>query len=175
MVVDDESGGAAQSSDSRNASHQIPKVLVPLRKNSFWYLFVANFRHKRFEVICPFKNSDIIKDDALVAVANFRKVFKCVKSRSTRVEIYNMPTVIGSVSSSTNQNDSGVFVLKLLLSYTGNTHFYFKPDHAKPIREMVTYYLCMHAENQIVIPEIKLITSRHGVEPISYVTRCAKK
>ena len=26
---------------------------------------------------------------------------------------------------------------------------------------MVTYYLCMHAENQIVIPEIKLITSRH--------------
>jgi len=26
MVVDDESGGAAQSSDSRNASHQIPKV-----------------------------------------------------------------------------------------------------------------------------------------------------
>jgi len=26
MVVDDESGGAAQSSDSRNASHQTPKV-----------------------------------------------------------------------------------------------------------------------------------------------------
>jgi len=39
--------------------------------------------------------------------------------------------------------------------------FFQNQDHAKPIREMVTYYLCTHAENQIVIPEIKLITSRH--------------
>ena len=76
---------------------------MPLRKNSYWYVVVSNFRDHRFEVICPFENIDIAKDDAAVVISNFRRVFKAVHSRSTRVDIFSLPTVIGSVSNSNNQ------------------------------------------------------------------------
>ena len=78
-------------------------MLVPLRKYSFWYLLVANFRDKRFEVICPFKNIDIIQSDAFNVICKFRKVFKAVHSKSSRLDIYDMPTVFGSVSNQINQ------------------------------------------------------------------------
>lgn len=51
-----------------------------------------------FEVICPFEDTSLIQQDALIVVTNFWKVFKAVHSRSTRVDVYNMQTVIGSVS-----------------------------------------------------------------------------
>jgi len=125
-----------------------------------------------------------------------------------------MPTVFGSVSNQINQlsflipshptslvyfsvlyitriffisNDSGVFVLKLLLSYDGKTHFHFKEvsfsfltavtlydkcsnhcilarkkqEHAKALRESITYYLCTHEENELILPEIKYIAQQH--------------
>ncbi|KAG2563427.1 hypothetical protein PVAP13_8KG350910 [Panicum virgatum] len=83
-----------------------------------------------------------------------RKVFKTVHSRSIRVDIYDMPTVFGSVSNQTNHNDSGVFVLQLLLAYDGKTHFHFKEEHAKPLRESITYYLCIHEENEFFEPPV---------------------
>ena len=188
---------------------------MPLRKYSFWYLLVANFRDKRFEVICPFKNIDIIQSDAFNVICKFRKVFKAVHSKSSRLDIYDMPTVFGSVSNQINQlsflipshptslvyfsvlyitriffisNDSGVFVLKLLLSYNGKTHFHFKEvsfsfltavtlydkccsnhcilarkkqEHAKALCESITYYLCTHEENELILPEIKYIAQQH--------------
>jgi len=173
-------------------------VLVPLRKYSFWYLLVANFRDKRFEVICPFKNIDIIQSDAFNVICKFRKVFKAVHSKSSRLDIYDMPTVFGSVSNQINQlsflipshptslvyfsvlyiiriffisNDSGVFVLKLLLSYDGKTHFHFKEEHAKALRESITYYLCTHEENELILPEIKYIAQQHRIEVDNYKCR----
>ncbi|KAG2563428.1 hypothetical protein PVAP13_8KG350910 [Panicum virgatum] len=100
-----------------------------------------------------------------------RKVFKTVHSRSIRVDIYDMPTVFGSVSNQTNHNDSGVFVLQLLLAYDGKTHFHFKEEHAKPLRESITYYLCIHEENELIMPEIKDITRQHGIEVENYKAR----
>ena len=79
------------------------QVFVPLRKYNYWYIVVANFRDGRFEVICPFKDIAIIQSDAFNVICKFRKVFKAVHSRSTRVDIYDMPTVFGSVSNQTNQ------------------------------------------------------------------------
>ncbi|XP_039845823.1 uncharacterized protein LOC120705499 isoform X3 [Panicum virgatum] len=146
-------------------------VLVPLRKYSFWYLLVANFRDKRFEVICPFKNIDIIQSDAFNVICKFRKVFKAVHSKSSRLDIYDMPTVFGSVSNQINHNDSGVFVLKLLLSYDGKTHFHFKEEHAKVLRESITYYLCTHEENELILPKIKYIAQQHRIEVDNYKCR----
>ena len=79
------------------------KVFMPIRKNSFWYVVVANFRDKRFEVIWLFQEVDPIKDDTSIVVTNFKKAFKAVHSRSSRVEIYNLPTVFGSVANYNNQ------------------------------------------------------------------------
>ncbi|XP_039845831.1 uncharacterized protein LOC120705499 isoform X4 [Panicum virgatum] len=137
-------------------------VLVPLRKYSFW------------------------------------KVFKAVHSKSSRLDIYDMPTVFGSVSNQINQlsflipshptslvyfsvlyiiriffisNDSGVFVLKLLLSYDGKTHFHFKEEHAKVLRESITYYLCTHEENELILPKIKYIAQQHRIEVDNYKCR----
>ncbi|KAG2652968.1 hypothetical protein PVAP13_1NG397600 [Panicum virgatum] len=90
-----------------------------------------------------------------------------------------MPTVFGSVSNQTNHNDSGVFVLQLL-AYDGKTHFHFKEffeppvhqqEHAKPLRESITYYLCTHEENELIMPEIKDIARQHGIEVENYKAR----
>ncbi|KAG2563432.1 hypothetical protein PVAP13_8KG350910 [Panicum virgatum] len=78
-----------------------------------------------------------------------------------------MPTVFGSVSNQTNHNDSGVFVLQLLLAYDGKTHFHFKEEHAKPLRESITYYLCIHEENELIMPEIKDITRQHHKQKVT--------
>ncbi|XP_039854550.1 uncharacterized protein LOC120712749 isoform X2 [Panicum virgatum] len=120
-------------------------VFVPLRKYSYRYIVVANFRDGRFEVICPFKDIAIIQSDAF--------------------------NIFGSVSNQTNHNDSGVFVLQLLLAYDGKTHFHFKEEHAKPLRESITYYLCTHEENELIMPEIKDIARQHGIEVQNYKAR----
>ncbi|KAG2590202.1 uncharacterized protein LOC120675713 isoform X2 [Panicum virgatum] len=129
-----------------------------------------NLRDKRFEVICPFKDTALVENDSLSAIAKFRKVFKAVHSRSTRIDIYDMPTVIGSVSNQTNQNDSGVFILQLLLAYNGKTHFHFTQEHSKPLRESLTYYLCAH-ENELIMLEIRQIAYQHGIKLEDYTAR----
>ncbi|XP_039845839.1 uncharacterized protein LOC120705499 isoform X5 [Panicum virgatum] len=102
---------------------------------------------------------------------SFWKVFKAVHSKSSRLDIYDMPTVFGSVSNQINHNDSGVFVLKLLLSYDGKTHFHFKEEHAKVLRESITYYLCTHEENELILPKIKYIAQQHRIEVDNYKCR----
>ncbi|KAG2651749.1 hypothetical protein PVAP13_1NG457019 [Panicum virgatum] len=72
-------------------------------------------------------------------------------------------TKIDDLIATVNQNDSGVFVMQLLLSYRGKTHFHFKQEHAKPIRESLTYYLCTHEDNEIVLLDIKNIACQHGI------------
>ena len=78
------------------------KFFVPTYKNRYWYVVIANFREKRFEVICPFKDFNIVKEDALVIVSNFRKVFKCSFSVSRRVDVYRMDIAFASVSNSSS-------------------------------------------------------------------------
>ena len=79
------------------------KFFVPAYKNRYWYVVIANFREKRFEVICPFKDFNIVKEDALVIVSNFRIVFKCSYLVSRRVDVYRMCIAFASVSNSSNQ------------------------------------------------------------------------
>jgi hypothetical protein len=55
-------------------------------------------REKRFKVICPFEDFNIIKKDALVIVRNFHKVFECSYSVSRRVDVYGMGIAFASVS-----------------------------------------------------------------------------
>ena len=40
-------------------------------------------------------------------------------------------------------------------------------EHAKPLRESITYYLCTHEENELIMPEIKDIARQH-VRPLFY-------
>ena len=36
-----------------------------------------------------------------------------------------------------------------------------KQEHAKALRESITYYLCTHEENELILPEIKYIAQQH--------------
>ncbi|KAG2652964.1 hypothetical protein PVAP13_1NG397600 [Panicum virgatum] len=56
-------------------------------------------------------------------------------------------------------------------TYDGKTHFHFKEEHAKPLRESITYYLCTHEENELIMPEIKDIARQHGIEVENYKAR----
>ncbi|CAO2146162.1 unnamed protein product [Urochloa humidicola] len=143
-------------------------IFIPLRKRAYWYLVVANFRHKKFEVIFPFKHTALVQEEGFHVATNFKHVFKAVISRSTKVSIYDMPTDVSSVSNYNNQNDSGIFVLQLLLSYHDNKRFQFKQEHAQPIRESLTYYICTHEENQIIMPQIKQVTQQYGIKLDNY-------
>ena len=78
------------------------KVFVSACKNRYWYVVIANFREKRFEVICPLKDFNIVKEDALVIVSNFRIVFKCSYLVSRRVDVYRMGIAFASVSNSSS-------------------------------------------------------------------------
>ena len=40
-----------------------------------------------------------------------------------------------------------------------------KQEHAKALRESITYYLCTHEENELIMPEIKDIARQH-VRPL---------
>ena len=79
------------------------KIFVPACKNRYWYVVIANTREHRFEIICPFKDFSIVKEDALVIVRNFRKVFKFSYPLSRRVDVYRMGITFGSVSNLTSQ------------------------------------------------------------------------
>lgn len=78
------------------------KTFVPACNNRYWYDVIANTREHRFEVICPFKDFSIVKEDALVIVRNFRKVFKFAYPLSRRVDVYGMGITFDSVSNSTS-------------------------------------------------------------------------
>ena len=70
------------------------------------YVVIAITREQRFEVICAFKDFNIVKEDALVIVRNFCKVFKFSYPLSRRVDVYRMGITFGSVSNSTSQYGS---------------------------------------------------------------------
>ncbi|XP_039777934.1 uncharacterized protein LOC120645215 isoform X2 [Panicum virgatum] len=69
------------------------------------------------------------------------------------------------------RNDSGVFVLQLLLAYNGKTHFHFTQEHSKPLRESLTYYLCAHEEKELIMPEIRQIAYQHVIKLENYTAR----
>ena len=94
------------------------KIFVPTCKNRYWYVVIANTRKHRFEVICPFKDFSIVKEDALIIVSNFCKIFKCSYSVLRRVDVYNMGIVFASMSNSTSQYASfDLFIVFLKKSY----------------------------------------------------------
>jgi hypothetical protein len=52
----------------------------------------------------------------------------------------------------------------LLRPYICHLNFfqsYETQEHAKPIREVITYYLCTHSENEAVMPQIKEIAAQY--------------
>nr|XP_034570844.1 uncharacterized protein LOC117835599 [Setaria viridis] len=54
------------------------------------------------------------------------------------------------------------------------THFHFKQEHAKRLCESLTYYLCTHEENQLIMPEIRQIVEQHGIQLDNYAARVKK-
>jgi len=76
--------------------------LSQLKRIDIDMLLLKN-KEKRFKVICPFKDFNIVKEDALVIVRNIRKVFKFSYPLSRRVDVYRMGIAFGSVSNSTSQ------------------------------------------------------------------------
>uniref|UniRef100_A0A0A8ZVT8 Ubiquitin-like protease family profile domain-containing protein n=1 Tax=Arundo donax TaxID=35708 RepID=A0A0A8ZVT8_ARUDO len=140
-------------------------VFMPLHIGQIWYLIVANFRHARFEVFCPNEDIMSIKDDADVAIWNFQRTFKLPHSRSLRGNIFEMETFFCSVSKTKN---NGVFVMQLIQKYDGNTHLYFRPEHAKPIREMLVFYMVANEHNEKLEKQLKVcaILKKYGHQPV---------
>ncbi|PNT71333.1 hypothetical protein BRADI_2g26315v3, partial [Brachypodium distachyon] len=138
----------------------IDMILLPLSTYGFWYLMVANFRKKVFEILHPNNKIDLICDEANTVVRNFKNAFSIANPRA-QVNVFDMDTKFRSVSYSIKEADSGIFVLKLIQSHDGDTILCFEPEKAKALREMRTYYLIVHPCNECLMPETKEILSKH--------------
>ncbi|KAG2588170.1 hypothetical protein PVAP13_5NG181881 [Panicum virgatum] len=77
-------------------------VFLPLHHDQFWYLIVANFRHRRFEVLCPNLELDSVRSTAEKVIFNFKMTFKYAYPRSTALSIFEMTTTFRSVTWSKN-------------------------------------------------------------------------
>ncbi|CAN6215284.1 unnamed protein product [Urochloa humidicola] len=123
-------------------------VFLPLYHDQFWYLLVANLRHKRFEVLCPNLELDSIRCNAEKTIFNFKMTFKYAYPRLMSINIFQMTTTFRSVTWSRNHCDSGIFIMKLMQSHEGDKQHLFKAVDAKPLRECMSYYMLTHPLNE---------------------------
>ncbi|XP_037470177.1 uncharacterized protein LOC119343114 isoform X2 [Triticum dicoccoides] len=147
---------------------RIHMVFLPLSSYSFWYTVVANFRKKLFEVLCPNNRIDLIADEAQLVIKNFKAAFKLAYKRS-QLNVTDMGVSFRSVCSSTKEADSGIFTMKLVQGHDGDNTLCFEPEHAKSLRESLTYYMVAHPCNEKLMPETKEILRKYGV-PFDYST-----
>ncbi|CAL5064208.1 unnamed protein product [Urochloa decumbens] len=140
-------------------------VFLPLHHDQFWYLVVANFRHGRFEVLCPNLDLDSIQCNAEKVIFNFKMTFKCAYPRFMLFNIFQMTTTFRSVICSKNHCDTGVFVMKLMQSHDGDKQHLFEAEDAKPLRECMAYYMLTHPLNEKydTLVDTKRILNMHGV------------
>ncbi|XP_044341292.1 uncharacterized protein [Triticum aestivum] len=135
-------------------------VFLPLSSYSFWYTVVANFRKKLFEVLCPNNRIDLIADEAQLVIKNFKAAFKLAYKRS-QLNVTDMGVSFRSVCSSTKEADSGIFTMKLVQGHDGDNTLCFEPEHAKSLRESLTYYMVAHPCNEKLMPETKEILRKY--------------
>ncbi|KAF0922516.1 hypothetical protein E2562_037416, partial [Oryza meyeriana var. granulata] len=57
--------------------------------------------------------------------------------------------------------DSGVYIMKIIQMSDRKTHPYFRPEHAKPLRECLTYYMISHRFNEKHNPEVIAIMKKY--------------
>ncbi|CAM0958402.1 unnamed protein product [Alopecurus aequalis] len=124
-----------------NQSHQ--QVCVPLLMCKTWYLVIANFWKKRFEVLSPLGYTDDLIRQAQFIVWNLQEVFHTAYPESKE-----MDTTFHTISNSDNESDSGIFIMKALDLYDGEKQIFFKDSDAKALREHLTFYLLNHKYNE---------------------------
>lgn len=137
-------------------------VHLPLFNSGFYYLMVVNFKKNVFQILHPNRKIHLIKDEADIAVKQFKMSFK-IAYKNSAINIDAMETVFQSVCSTERDGDSGVFVMKMICDYNAEKTFWFEPEHAKPIREILTYYMLAHPSNEKMPLQTKKILDRHGI------------
>lgn len=123
-------------------------VFMPLQMCKTWYLVVANFWKKRFEVLSPLGYTNELIREARSMVYNFQKAFHNAYSGSGRVKIKAMDITFHTISNSDNESDSGIFIMKALDLYDLEKRIFFKDSDAKGLREHLTFYLLDHKYNK---------------------------
>uniref|UniRef100_A0ACD5YV00 Uncharacterized protein n=2 Tax=Avena sativa TaxID=4498 RepID=A0ACD5YV00_AVESA len=137
-------------------------VHLPLFTDGFYFLLTVNFRQKLFEVLYPNTKFHLICDHANVAIKNFKMAFK-IAYKHSHVDIQSMESVFRSVCSSQKDSDSGIFVMELIRNQKDGNILCFEPNHAKPLRESLTYYMLAHPFNEKMPPETKNILKKHNI------------
>lgn len=143
-------------------------VHLPLFTSGFYYLLVVNFKRKVFEVIMANRKFHLVENEAVVVINNFKMAFSLAYKNSP-INIRQMQTVFQSVCNTERDGDSGIFMMKLICDYNRDKKFLFRPEHAKPIREILTYYMVAHPFNEKMPPQTKRILQKHNV-PYDYST-----
>jgi len=80
----------------------INMVHMPLFTSGFWYLIVANFRKKMFEILYPNNKIHLIVDEANHTINNFKGAFDLAYKHS-EIRVFEMPTSFRSVCSSNRE------------------------------------------------------------------------
>ncbi|XBI49943.1 hypothetical protein VPH35_113424 [Triticum aestivum] len=100
-------------------------VFVPLLNCKTWYLLVANFWKRRFEVLSPMGCTDKLITQAQFIVCNFREAFHSAYPQLHTVIIKDMDITFHTISNSHNESNSGIFIMKTLDLYDGEKHIFF--------------------------------------------------
>ncbi|XBH81312.1 5' exonuclease Apollo-like isoform X1 [Triticum dicoccoides] len=124
-------------------------VLVPLLNSKTWYLLVANFWKRRFEVLSPMGCTDELITQAQSIVCNFREDFHSAYPQLHSVKIKDMDITFHTISNSDNESDSGIFIMKALDLYDGEKHIFFNDSDAEGLREHLALYLLHHKYNEM--------------------------
>ncbi|KAM3245011.1 hypothetical protein ACQJBY_056382 [Aegilops geniculata] len=124
-------------------------VLVPLLNSKTWYLVVANFWKRRFEVLSPMGCTDELITQAQSIVCNFREDFHSAYPQLHSVKIKDMDITFHTISNSDNESDSGIFIMKALDLYDGEKHIFFNDSDAEGLREHLALYLLHHKYNEM--------------------------
>ncbi|KAM0888534.1 hypothetical protein ACQ4PT_028283 [Festuca glaucescens] len=136
-------------------------VHVPVVADKQWILIVANFIDGFFDVLNPDSCFDKFINITHTVVHNFKIFFQKEYPRCLYFKIHEFKIRHVQVPKHNFRYDSGIFVIKYMLSYNGIVVVPFSNEDIQAIREKLTCQLVLSRHNEKQVPFVKNFLATH--------------
>ncbi|CAM0946209.1 unnamed protein product [Alopecurus aequalis] len=122
-------------------------VHIPCTITKQWFLIVANFMDKCFDVLNPSQNTDLISDATNDVVHNFKELFSVSYPHCPNFNIFEFKVRHVDVPKQNFKFDSGFFILLFMQFYNGLEVPNFSNDDLPAIKRKPMYQIVTNKYN----------------------------
>ncbi|CAM0946042.1 unnamed protein product [Alopecurus aequalis] len=137
----------------------IPCAVPTQQPQAVWFLVVANFIDKSFDVLNPNNQSDSLTHLISSVCYNFKILFLESFPHSPHLNIRDFKTRYIEVPKARLRVDSGIFVLRFMITFNGIEVEMFSQDDIQSLREKYLSLLVLNRHNTINLPFIRKFVS----------------